>query len=208
MAKAELRLDLVAHKPARLACERWHYSHCAPIGKLVRVGVWEDGRFIGVVIFSRGANPSIQGPWGVDMTEICELTRIALRQHRSTVSRIVRVALKILRATNPGIRLVVSYADPAEGHHGGIYQASNFVYTGTTGTTKQHFAEGKWRHPRAIYAPGFGGGAKKGAVPVPNHAVRVRPGKHRYVFALDRTLQPIIERSRVIDLPKRPEACA
>ena len=32
----------------------------------------------------------------------------------------------------PGIELIVAFADQGEDHHGGIYQASNFVYTGTS----------------------------------------------------------------------------
>ncbi|MFS4582910.1 hypothetical protein [Phaeobacter sp. C3_T13_0] len=31
-------------------------------------------------------------------------------------------------ALNPGLRLVISYAALEEGHHGGIYQAGNWIY--------------------------------------------------------------------------------
>jgi len=37
-----------------------------------------------------------------------------------------------------GVRLVVSYADPAHGHHGGIYQAGNWVYLGRTHAEAAH----------------------------------------------------------------------
>ena len=59
---SELRLGWCDHKAARWACEHWHYSRSVPRGKSVYVGVWEDGRFIGVVIFSRGANRHIASP--------------------------------------------------------------------------------------------------------------------------------------------------
>lgn len=42
------------------------------------LGCWEDGRFIGVAIFSRCTNRNMGGPFGLETTEICELTRIAL----------------------------------------------------------------------------------------------------------------------------------
>lgn len=193
--KSDLHLAMVAHKPTKAACERWHYSKMLPTGKLVRIGVWEDGRFIGVVIFSRGASPWIQYRWGLVVTEICELTRIALRSHRAPVSRIIRIALKILRETNPGLRLVLSFADPSHGHHGGIYQASNWVYTGDSMAAKYYYVRGRWRHPRGSYHE-----MKRSGREIPFKWV---PGKHRYCFALDKSLQPLLEQNRVADLPKR-----
>jgi hypothetical protein len=35
------------------------------------------------------------------------------------------------RAHPCGIELIVAFADEGENHHGGIYQASNFVYKGS-----------------------------------------------------------------------------
>jgi hypothetical protein len=33
-----------------------------------------------------------------------------------------------------GLRLIVSFADTAQGHHGGIYQAAGWIYSGGTET--------------------------------------------------------------------------
>ena len=131
-AMPELKCAWASHEAAKWACEHWHYSKCLPAGKLFKVGAWEDGRYIGVVIFSRGATQNIGKPYGLEQTECVELTRIALRDHRHFVSEIMMQALRKLKETNPGLRLVVSYADPAQGHNGGIYQATNWVYTGAT----------------------------------------------------------------------------
>jgi hypothetical protein len=125
-----LRLDWASHDAARWACEKWHYAGVLPTGKLVKVGVWEDDSFRGVVLFSRGASPHLGRQYDLDHTQLCELTRIALREHDAPVSRIVSVALRFLRRSNPGLRLVVSFADPSQDHVGGIYQAGNWVFTG------------------------------------------------------------------------------
>lgn len=127
-----LKIDWATHEAAKYSCEKWHYSSCLPTGKLVKVGVWENSRFIGVVIFSRGASPRIGHFAKLDQTEICELTRVALTNHITPVSRILTIAVKFLRKNCPGLRLVVSYADSSEGHHGGIYQACNWIYVGST----------------------------------------------------------------------------
>ncbi len=88
-----LRLDWVARPAAEYACRHWHYSRSVPAGRLNILGVWEAGQFKGVVIFSKGATPKIGSPYGLTQTEVCELTRVALRDHDAPVSRIIAVAL-------------------------------------------------------------------------------------------------------------------
>ena len=51
-----LKLDWCSHAAATWAVENWHYSGRMPAGKMVRIGAWEDGAFIGAVIFSQGGN--------------------------------------------------------------------------------------------------------------------------------------------------------
>ena len=183
---AELKVDWATHEATKHACENWHYSGCLPTGKLVKVGAWEDGRFIGVVIFSRGAAPNIGKPYGLPQTEVCELTRVAMRDHTVPVTQVVAVALKFLRRTNPGMKLVVSYADPMQGHHGGIYQAGNWIYTGAV-PMRWIRIHGKLTHPRSLYA-------KYGTQSVPwlranvdpSATWEVVPDKHKYLMPLDK----------------------
>jgi len=127
MSKVELKLDWCSHEAAKYAVEKWHYSQRMPVGKIVRVGAWEDKQFIGCVLFARGANNAIGIEYGLTQIEVCELVRVALHKHQSPVSRIGAIAMKLLRKASPGLRLVVSYADSEEGHHGGIYQAMNWI---------------------------------------------------------------------------------
>ena len=95
-SKHDLRIDFVSHAAVKLACGRWHYSKSAPPGKSVKLGVWESGVFKGVVVFSRGANYNAGRPYGLGAEQICELTRVALRNHDVPVSRIIAVSLKLL----------------------------------------------------------------------------------------------------------------
>lgn len=112
MSKADLRLDWCSYRAAKWAVEHWHYSKRMPAGKAAIVGVWEFGKFIGCVIFSRGANNHIGNPYGLNQTEVCELTRVALTEHVAPVSRIVGISVRMLKKQSPGLRLIVSYADP------------------------------------------------------------------------------------------------
>jgi hypothetical protein len=153
MAKADLKIDWATHEAAKYACENWHYSGCLPssMQKRVAVGAWESNVFMGVVVFGHGANPSIGKPYGLTINECVELTRISLKKgHKSPVSRIVRVALMFLVKSQPKLRLVVSYADQGHGHHGGVYQAGNWVYVGSSKGVPSLRFKGKVWHAKAL----------------------------------------------------------
>jgi len=187
--RTDLHLDWASTPAARFACENWHYTGSLPVGKLVKVGVWEQQKFIGVVLFAWGMNKDLGSPYGLQMAECCELVRVALTKHQAPVSKIMARALKMLKQQSPGLRLVVSFADPAQGHHGGIYQACNWVYTGTTAPSFEFVLDGKSLHKRSFTGDCFG----KGKVALPKGANKVKtPGKHRYIFALDKDMQESI----------------
>ena len=188
MAKADLRIDWATHEAAKHACETWHYSKSVPVPPLVKIGAWEQGKFIGAIIFSRGANNNLLKPFGLSQTEGCELTRIALASHMSPVSRIVRLAIEFLKRNSPELRLIVSFADPSVGHHGGVYQAGNWTYTGRQPPTVEFIApDGKQWHGRMV--------SKDGKIKVQGVYRKCwrtdqckpveKPGKHRYLMPLD-----------------------
>jgi hypothetical protein len=183
-----LRVDYCSVEAARFAVLRWHYSRTMIIGKSVRMGVWWDGQFRGAVIFSLPArNAHIM--FGLANTEICELTRVALDKHAGEfhVTEIMARALKLLKQQCPGIRVVVSFADPAQGHEGKIYQAANFYYTGTSANAKALIDKnGKKLHRRAYTGVNFG----NPRMPLPKGAQWIDvPPKHRYVMPMDKAMR-------------------
>ncbi|MEL5224422.1 protein Mom [Serratia nevei] len=187
-----LTVDWATHKAAAHACLNWHYAKAVPVGKLVKVGAWEDGRFIGVVIFSRGANNHIGQPYGLQQDQVCELTRVALRDHVSPVSQILAKAIKFLVTVCPGLRLIVSYADKDQNHYGGIYQATNWIYEGLfgVGTLGAFIVKGKKVHPRSVAAKGV----KQSIEAVrqqldPNAQEFKTSGKHKYLMPLDKKMK-------------------
>lgn len=193
--KPKLKIDWASHEAAKYACQNWHYSKTIPVGKLVKVGAWEDGKFIGVVLFGRGATPEIGSPYGLQQTEICELVRIALTKHSHEVSKILSIAIKFLKKQSTGLRLIVSFADAAQGHHGGIYQATNWIYAGGA-ETHAYCVHGKNVHPKTLHAK-YGKGGQ--SIPwlranVDPKAARVVAGfKHRYLMPLDNDMSAKIK---------------
>jgi hypothetical protein len=197
MGKADLRIDWATHAAAKYACVNWHYSGCLPAGKLVKVGAWENGKFIGVVLFGRGATPNLGRPYNLGQDECVELVRIALTKHHSPVSRITSLAIKFLSRSNPKLRLIVSFADQSQGHHGGIYQAGNWVYNGQGAVSRFWNIYGRATHPRTVIERG-GSNSLVGAQKMdPNASAVMVPGKHRYLMPLDADM-----RARILPLAK------
>lgn len=188
MSKVALRLTWATHPFARYACERWHYSRSLPCPPMVIVGVEEDGQPIGVVLFSRGGNKHLYRPYGLKQTEGAELTRVALASHRTPTTRIVAIAVRMLKLHCPGLRLVVSFADPAHGHLGTIYQAGGWLYAGDSEPSAQfRDSTGRLWHRRMISATGVKTvyGRKRRVLRLDQVARVPMPGKHRYLLPLD-----------------------
>jgi hypothetical protein len=185
-SKPELNIDYCSREAAKYAVEKWHYSRQMPTFKLVTFGIWENKKFVGTVIFGGGATPNLLKPYGLGQFEGCELVRVAMTNHKTPVSRVVAIALRMLKKTSPGLRLVVSFADPSEGHSGGIYKAGGWIYTGTMSEARYFKVHGKVRHPRSIGQKGV----KQSLDAVrknldPFASIVVKPGKHRYLMPLD-----------------------
>jgi len=178
-----LKLDWCSHEAAKYACIHWHYSKSIPRCKLVKVGVWEDEIFKGVIIYSPGASAHIHLTYNLKQTEICELTRIALNKHTTPVSRMIALSFKFLKSHCPGIQLLTSFADTYQNHHGGIYQATNWVYAGLTASQKEFMYKGKWRHVTVIYKTGLTKNQIKSL------KIRKIPPKHKYLMPLTKQMR-------------------
>ena len=175
------------------AVEQWHYSRTLPRSPSTAFGVWEDERYIGAVIFGRGASWNLGLAYGVTKYECCELVRVALNTHRAPVSHIVPEAVRRVAGASAGLRVVFSFADPAHGHHGGIYQAMNWLYLGETapGVAWRQRSTGRLLHNRIVSTSGivtvFG---RKVRAVRRDECERVElPGKHRYALALDKPMR-------------------
>ncbi len=195
---SDLRLDFCDTKAAKHAVMRWHYSRAMPAFKLVRIGVWESGRFVGVVLYGVGANRHIARPFKLKDTQVCELVRVALAPastRKYPTSKCVAISLRMLKRQSPGLKLVVSYADAGQGHVGTIYQATNWIFLGAA-TQPYLKVKGKITHPRTLYDR-YGRGGQ--SLPwlrenVDPNAQRVKmPAKLKYVWPYDKALREQLE---------------
>lgn len=185
-----LRLDWCSYEAAKYACEHWYNRPDMPVGKLVKIGVWEESVFKGVLLFGCGTGGVTKTGESLGLTgfQVCELCRIALRDHATPLSRIIAIGVKILHKFQSGIRLIVTYANPADGHHGGIYQAAGWIYVGHSAPDAMYLdAAGVLHHSRQTAT----GGVKKSrgqTVKVMDRRDCVKiplEPKHKYLLPLD-----------------------
>lgn len=184
---SSLKVDWCSYEAAKYAVMHWHYSKSMPMGKNNYFGAWEDRQFIGAVIFGTGASPFLGSPYGLEWNQVSELVRVALSSHQRPVSQIVTRATKMFKLKNEGLRLIVSFADPYQDHVGAIYQAMNWIYCGDSSPSTIYIHKGKVLHNRDFTSSAWWGYGTKER---PKDAAKERrPGKHRYLYPLDRAMR-------------------
>jgi hypothetical protein len=204
----DLKLTYCDWAAAKEGVRRWYYRNEMPMGKYVSVGVWENGLFCGVIMFGMGASDALGKRWGLKTREVCEMTRMALGPHETPTSRVLAIAIKMLRKACPGIKAVVSFADPSAGHVGTVYQAQGWIYCGKTAPDKQYVDKsGATHHSRSVDRSGVKSRyGKKTPCPRPQDCrVIVLAGKHRYVLPLTPETRAAIMTTQV-EKPKRVES--
>lgn len=189
----ELKIAQCTHEAAKFACVNYHYSKRIPVNKLNHFGVWENGKFVGVIIYGMGASATLHQSLGVERFQSCELVRIALTKHETPVSRIISISLRLLKKANPKLRVVASFADTDQNHHGGVYQASNWTFTGKSAQVTEYYFNGKWRHATDVYK-------RLTAPQIKTLKTRKKPGKYRYLYFFDKSLIPNF---KPLEYPKR-----
>ena len=156
-ALRSLRITPVPTGIAKDLLVREHYLHSLPGGTCLAFGVFFLSRLLGALTL--GVGPfnaySLVGAAGPDDCQA--LTRFWLSDELlpNFESRVLGIVLRALRKRTPP-KFLVTYADPAQGHRGTIYQATNWDYTGLSLAMPIYdLGDGRLRHSRSLsYANG------------------------------------------------------
>ena len=189
----ELVVKRVNQETALRPCFDWHYAGRIPGGSVGRYGIWENGLFQGVIMFGPSANNNAHKPFGVGISELLELQRIALHEHLAPVSRLISMCVSLLRKDAPQTSILVSYADPAVGHVGYVYQASSWVYLGLTRHERAFHLNGRTYHSKAIlniYGTKELDWLQSNIDPCASKTWL--PPKHKYAFGLNRKMRKLL----------------
>ena len=154
-----------------------------------------------VVVFSIPANKNL-GTFLFDgVVEVRELARLwAPDGHApNLLTEAMSHACRALRR-DVGCEAVVSFADPNQGHHGGVYQAASWVYTGRSEETRVYITP----DGRTLSRRSFHSGTTS---LVPNIKPVRLEGKHRYVRCLTKASRRLLKRA-ALPYPKATEVAA
>ncbi len=171
-----------------LIAER-HYLHSMPAAAWRCFGVYAGTTLTGAVVFTAGARNGHRVLLGAKPQQVATLARLWLADElpKNAESRVIGVVLRALRREGEW-KALLSYADPAAGHVGTIYQATGWQYLGQSeAVTYVDLGDGRAVHPRTVYERlGSNAVGHLQRTGVPAHRVRMT-GKHRYTYLLDPT---------------------
>jgi hypothetical protein len=165
-----------------------HFLHSMPSAPLVCFGVHLDESLVGALVVTAGARHAHRLLAGSHQGTVATVARLWITDQipKNAESRVLSVVSKELRQSGR-FRALVSFADPAAGHVGTIYQAAGWSYLGQSEPSRYVELDGEIHHPRSVYSrhrtnsPG-----RLRAMGIPARAIVVG-GKHRYCLVLDRS---------------------
>jgi hypothetical protein len=116
-----------------------HYLHREPRAKFAFGLTDNSGKMVGACTYGM---PPVRLNDKFEPFPCYDLNRVALSTHeeKNLVSWFIGQTLRRF-PVQPAV--IVSYADPNEGHAGTIYQALNFIYTGRGKPTERFVVDGK-----------------------------------------------------------------
>jgi len=124
---------------------------------------------------------------GATPDDVVTLTRLWLSDElpKNCESKVLGIALRSLKR-DTSLKFVIAYSDPAVGHLGIIYQATNWLYTGLSSAVPLYdVGDGTLHHSRSL------------AHQLGSHSIRYltlqginakavpQSAKHRYIYFLD-----------------------
>ena len=174
-------------------CKEWflkkHYAKRIPSISYA-YGLYLDKTLEGVCSYGRPvAHALVKHAFdGYYQNNFLELNRLVINDNlsKNSLSFFVSSTLKQL----PLPTVVVSYADTSLGHHGYIYQACNFIYTGLSAKRTDYKVKGIEHLHSASLMDHAGRGLEKGKINKLKEMygddlyLEDRPRKHRYFYLL------------------------
>jgi hypothetical protein len=168
-------------------------------------GLYKDDVLIGVCCFGQPSAAIQKYAFKNRDFRLYELTRLVVDSgHKNAASFLISQSFKLLSAKPCAI---VSYADSAHGHSGVVYQATNWMYTGSTlSHDKLYVVDGVPTHP--ITLRDKLGITNPAQWAIQNGIERISPKpKHRYFYFLgnkkeQKIMKSALAYSQISDYPK------
>jgi len=122
-------------------CKEWflkkHYAHRIPPIEFC-FGLYDGQNLIGVCSYGTPVSSTLRN--AIPSFKLYELNRLVVNEGlmKNTLSYFVSFTIRKM----PQACVLVSYADTSHNHHGYIYQATNWIYTGLSKKFKEYRVKG------------------------------------------------------------------
>jgi hypothetical protein len=205
--KTKISIRRISNDVARDMIRKYHYTKNLN-GCKYALGVYYktstngffdiDEELVGVIVYAHPVSnktvDSICGPSILKNDEVLELVRLYVKDlpnDKNIESFVIGQSFEWLRANDPKVKVLISYADPEVGHTGRIYRATNWLYQGC-GISKlmpdysiKLTEDGEWIHSRSV-ASKFGNKNIKSLAKRIGHTFwqKEDSSKHRYIYFL------------------------
>lgn len=196
-------VEAIPSKVGKDFVKKHHYSRGIHNGPMC-YGLFDKGELVGVCAFANPCSENVcASVFGSEnKRRVTELHRLVLldKAPRNSESWFIVRALRQLKKDRPNYWCVLSFADSTQGHIGIIYQATNAIYSGTSGNATFYLdSDGRLRHPRQNGKNINREQARKmGWTPVK------RMGKHRYLYLLPDNKRHKKHLQSLLKLPSMP----
>ena len=181
-----------------------HYLHSYPGCTKLCFGAFVRNSLQGAVTFGAGPANAFRLVDNVPINECLTLTRLWLSEELppNSESRVIAISIRYLKKYTR-VKFLVTYADPAQGHVGTIYQATGWFYTGLSeAMPKFDVGDGVPRHSRSM-SHAFGSHSMKYFKQCGLEVKMIpQPSKYRYIYLLDKSLKTKLK-TPILPYPKR-----
>jgi len=199
-----MRLEIASSKAIRYACMKFHYANSVPVNTFGYSVFNDENEWCGVILYGTGANNNIGKAYCLSQGEVIELVRMALNGKHKSTSKALAISMRLIKKDVQLARLLISYADIDQEHYGTIYQATNWIYVGTSmlnATDSSWVVNGNRYHGRIISdwvkkKGGLNGMSRKEFLQTyydSNAYEYITKGKRKYIYPLDKSLVPLCQ---------------
>lgn len=137
--KTKYKVKVISSYQCKEWCLKKHYAKRLPPIEYA-FALFDDAGFTqGIVTYGTPVSNTLRNLWNGEF-KLMELNRLVINEglEKNVLSFLVSQSLKKM----PAPMVIVSYADTSQNHHGYIYQATNWIYTGLSLPFKDYYIRG------------------------------------------------------------------
>jgi len=183
--KDRITMKPISHNVAKNVILKHHYSHTFPAAELY-LGFYVDLKLNTVVLYGQSTASKMAASLPGKYWELVRLFSFDWAG-KNMESYCIGQSIKYIKKHHSDIKVLVSFADPEQGHNGTIYQATNWLYCGKSQADEWYIVDGEKIHPRSMVAKYGTRGEKKLNEMGIKFERKFLPGKHRYIYLLGKS---------------------